>query len=98
MAGVWLFLLGISLSNTDLILLANLFSAGDSVDGADLFGVIRYTCRKSCRAFLVGVPIAFFMLFLVYQQISRPGRLIVGGKKGFLYVQLGMLNRNVQTP
>ena len=40
MAGVWLFLLGISLSNTDLILLANMISAGDRVDGVDLFGVI----------------------------------------------------------
>ena len=40
MVGMWLFLLGISLSSTDLILLANILSAGDRVDGADLFGVI----------------------------------------------------------
>ena len=40
---MWLFLLGISLSNADLILLANMLSAGDRIDGADLFGVIRYT-------------------------------------------------------
>ena len=71
MAGVGLFLLGISLLNTDLILLANMISAGDRVDGADLFGVVRYTCRKSCRAFLVGVPIAFFnALFSVSTNLS----------------------------
>ena len=51
-----------------------MISAGDRVDGADLFGVIRYTCRKSCRAFLVGVLIAFYnALFSVSTNLSaRP--------------------------
>ena len=52
--------LGSSSSNTDLILRAKITSAGGNDDGVLSLGVIRYTWRNCCRAFPMGVPLAFF--------------------------------------
>ena len=62
---------GNSLSNTDLIFLANITLAGGSDPGVFVFGVMRYTCRNCCSAFSVGVPLAFFNdLFIVSTNLS----------------------------
>ena len=50
---------GSSLSKTDLIFLANIVSAGETVSGVLGLGVILYTCRNCCSALSVGVPDAF---------------------------------------
>ena len=50
---------GSKLSKTDVILCANIISAGDNEDGVLRFGMVLYTCKNCCRAFSVGVPQAF---------------------------------------
>ena len=51
------FLLGISLSKTDLIFRANIISVGVMAEGAFLFGVKNFYCLR-------GLTVGFFRVFL----------------------------------
>ena len=50
---------GSSLSETDLLFLANIASADETARGVLGLGVIVYTCRNCCSALSVSVPDAF---------------------------------------
>ena len=54
-----LFCFGCSLSKTDLIFLANIVSADETVSGILGLGVILYTSRNCCSFLSVGLPDAF---------------------------------------
>ena len=60
-----------SLSNTDLMFLASIDSAGERPIGVFGLGVILYTCRNCCSTLSVGVPGASFRaLFKVSINLS----------------------------